>query len=128
MGVNISVTSTPDWLVAITELRGLKEKFASALYMEGERLMLQAKEQTPVLTGALRSSGMVEPPVWQQDVVQVSLGFGGPSIEYALIVHEDLSKVHPVGKAKFLEDPVRQNVESGASEARIKSDINRGSA
>jgi hypothetical protein len=27
---------------------------------------------------------------------------------YMVAVHEDLSAVHPVGKAKFLEDPIRQ--------------------
>jgi hypothetical protein len=33
-----------------------------------------------------------------------TVGFSAP---YALYVHEDLSKVHPVGQAKFLEEPAR---------------------
>ena len=33
---------------------------------------------------------------------------GQKASEYALIVHEDLNADHPVGKAKFLEDPVRR--------------------
>lgn len=28
--------------------------------------------------------------------------------EYMVAVHEDLDAIHPIGKAKFLEDPVRQ--------------------
>ena len=32
---------------------------------------------------------------------------GQPASAYVLAVHEDLSAHHPVGKAKFLEDPVR---------------------
>jgi hypothetical protein len=28
-------------------------------------------------------------------------------MDYAVIVHEDLEAIHPVGKAKFLEDPIR---------------------
>jgi hypothetical protein len=32
---------------------------------------------------------------------------GKPASAYMVAVHEDLSAVHPVGKAKFLEDPIR---------------------
>lgn len=32
---------------------------------------------------------------------------GKPASSYVIAVHEDLSKHHPIGKAKFLEDPVR---------------------
>lgn len=32
---------------------------------------------------------------------------GKPASSYVLAVHEDLSANHPIGKAKFLEDPVR---------------------
>ena len=32
---------------------------------------------------------------------------GKPASTYMLAVHEDLTKSHPHGKAKFLEDPVR---------------------
>lgn len=33
---------------------------------------------------------------------------GKPSSEYMLPVHEDLRASHPVGKAKYLEDPMRR--------------------
>ena len=33
---------------------------------------------------------------------------GRRASSYMVAVHEDLSAVHPVGKAKFLEDPVRE--------------------
>lgn len=32
---------------------------------------------------------------------------GQRASDYMVAVHEDLSAVHPIGKAKFLEDPVR---------------------
>lgn len=32
---------------------------------------------------------------------------GAPASTYAVVVHEDLMAIHPTGKAKFLEDPVR---------------------
>lgn len=52
---------------------------------------------------------------WAYEAV---LGYGGngdpinpktgrPASEYMVAVHEDMEAVHPVGKAKFLEDPVR---------------------
>lgn len=33
---------------------------------------------------------------------------GKPASSYMAVVHEDLTAHHPIGKAKFLEDPVRQ--------------------
>lgn len=33
---------------------------------------------------------------------------GQPASKYMVAVHEDLSAQHPVGKAKFLEDPIRE--------------------
>lgn len=54
--------------------------------------------------------------VWAYEAV---LGYGGngdpinprtgqPASTYMVDVHEDLTARHPVGKAKFLEDPVRE--------------------
>lgn len=33
---------------------------------------------------------------------------GQRASEYMIIVHEDLQAIHPLGKAKFLEDPVKR--------------------
>ena len=54
--------------------------------------------------------------VWAYEAI---LGYGGngdpinprtgqPASTYMVDVHEDLTAIHPVGKAKFLEDPVRE--------------------
>ena len=54
--------------------------------------------------------------VWAYEAI---LGYGGngdpinprtgqPASTYMVGVHEDLTAIHPVGKAKFLEDPVRE--------------------
>lgn len=54
--------------------------------------------------------------VWAYEAI---LGYGGngdpinprtgqPASTYMVDVHEDLTARHPVGKAKFLEDPVRE--------------------
>lgn len=41
--------------------------------------------------------------------------------EYMVVVHEDLTAVHPNGKAKFLEDPIRRYVADRFPRAIIKA-------
>lgn len=95
-----------------TALDGLGERAREAaariLFQEGERIMAVAKGQTPVDTGALRASGQVSLPTVEGSTVSVELGFGNSSVNYAVFVHENLQAKHPVGKAKYLEDPVLQ--------------------
>lgn len=80
-----------------------QDALMAALHQEAEAVMTDAKQNyVPVKTGALRASGMVQPPVGNS----VTLGFGGPAAGYAVIVHEDLTKHHPVGSAKYLELPL----------------------
>jgi len=81
---------------------------AAELYQSAEIVMTAAKELTPVDTGALRASGHVQEPKIEGGTVSVELGFGGPSVDYAEIVHEDLNANHAVGQAKFLEQPFMQ--------------------
>lgn len=89
---------------------------AASLYYEAELMMTEAKRLTPVDTGALRASGIVEQPViglggFGSDV-SVRLGFGGPAAPYAVYVHENLDPnvQHKVGQAKFLETAVLNGV------------------
>lgn len=88
--------------------RAIEEEAFQAAVEWSEETMTLAKEQTPVDTGALRASGHV-----QADAASgaIRLGFGGPAAPYAEHVHENLDAFHRVGKAKFLEDPVRQRQE-----------------
>ncbi len=94
---------------------------AAALTVEAELTMTEAKELCPVDTGALRSSGLAEPPVIAGRSISVTLGFGGPAAPYALSVHENpragqtmgrspsgatYQHYSRVGQWKFLEMPV----------------------
>jgi hypothetical protein len=83
---------------------------ASELHKEAEALMTEAKQETPVDTGALRASGHVKVPQTDNDSAVVVCGFGGPAAGYAVIVHENLEANHPTGKAKFLEDPFNRRL------------------
>lgn len=75
----------------------------SAMVLEQEAVISEAKARTPVDTGVLRASGTVLPPEVRGTEVSVTAGFGGAAAGYAVIVHERLGVHHPVGQAKFLE-------------------------
>lgn len=81
---------------------------ATALFREANAIMTAAKQDyVPVNTGALRASGVVEPPVMGMTRVSVDMGFGGPAIPYAVRQHEDLTLRHKVGGPKYLEIPLK---------------------
>ena len=71
---------------------------ASALHMEHESIMTQAKIFAPVLTGALESSGHVTLPTISGNSIISIGGFGGSAVAYAATVHE----THRT-KSKFYE-------------------------
>ncbi len=88
---------------AVTDLRA---RCAAAMYQEAEVIMAEAKSLTPVDTGALRASGHVNEPDVSENEVTVTMGFGGPAVDYAIYVHENLAAFHDDGQAKFLEQPL----------------------
>lgn len=77
-----------------------------ALRAEAEIEMTEAKRRTPVLTGALRASGVVQPVEGQ---LAVTLTFGGPAAAYAIWVHENMEAFHRTGQAKFLESTLLES-------------------
>jgi len=96
---------------------------AAALYQEGEQLIAEAKQETPVDTGALRASGHVQQPTINGRQVEVVAGFGGVAAPYAVYVHEDLTKHHPVGNAKFLENPAKRRASGMADRVASRLEV-----
>lgn len=86
-----------------------------ALREEAEIEMTEAKQRTPVGTGALRASGHVTGPTPTADGTEVKLAFGGPAAPYAVHVHENLDAFHPNGSAKFLESVLNESAPYMAS-------------
>ena len=90
----------------------------AALNQEGENIMGDSKENTPVALdgGTLRASGHVKPPKTRRGKTEVTLGYG---TVYAVAVHETPSKHDPpswvgktitfnVGGPKFLENAMKK--------------------
>lgn len=107
--ISIEVKGLDKLRARTTELvSGLPSQIANALEAEAELIVTVAKQRTPVLTGALRASGHVKPAQVSRGNVKVRMGFGGPAVNYAIYVHENLAAFHKNGQAKFLESAVMQ--------------------
>ena len=115
---------------------GLRTIEAAGLAVEAEAQyeLSLTQEQVPVDTGQLQASGRTEPADSGMIIANVIAyggppGSGGPAqtefVDYALIVHEDLAVFHKHGKAKYVEDVVRQEMGSGRAVARMSADITR---
>ena len=88
------------------------------LHDVASNIMINSQDEVPIDTKALIKSGFIV-----EEGNSIIAGYGGPNTkinpktgtlteEYALKVHEDLSVNHPVGKAKFLEDPFNEAVQN----------------
>ena len=83
-----------------------------------EEILAESIRQVPKDTNTLAKSAFYEIHGKYRNFT-ATIGYGGngdpinpktgrPASEYMVVVHEDLQAHHPVGKAKFLEDPVRE--------------------
>lgn len=87
------------------------------------KIMIVAKERTPVDTGALQKSGIVRTPEITGDTIKSVGAFGGPTsiknVDYALAVHEDLSVFHNTGQAKFFESAAEDSKEDVVNQLNV---------
>jgi len=110
MTVKINIKGIDKLVKAIRQAgdRGESE-IGAGIFQEGEQIMTESKGIVPVLTAALKDSGIVEKPVRQGNTITVTLGYGGPAAQYAIFVHEDLTAKHTSGQsAKFLSIPFKK--------------------
>lgn len=84
-----------------------------------EHILNESLKQVPIETGALMNSASYRitgdyKTGWHGqvgyciDIDYVNPKTGKAASTYVLAVHENLKAKHPVGKAKFLEDPARE--------------------
>jgi len=111
----------------IDSLRSLtssqQKAMISELHMIAEEIMMEAKRITPVDTGALRATGKITTEQTLHEH-RISLGFGDEATDYAIYVHEDLTKYHlPPTQAQFLWQPFNQWLPR--IPGRMKSAVNK---
>lgn len=94
--------------------RTIREAVATGLYQFGNMVMeISKRERVPVDTGALMNSGYVALPEDNGTEISVTMGYGGQSVDYALVVHENMNPhVHwkrPGSGPKYLENPLKES-------------------
>lgn len=95
-----------------------------------QEIIEESLAEVPRDTNALASSAYYK-VIGKYRNFSAEIGYGGngdpinprtgkPVSDYMVAVHEDLEAYHPIGKAKFLEDPVRRyQLKFGARAANI---------
>lgn len=84
----------------------------------GKLIIDESKAQVPTSTATLRNSAYTVELQTEGQVVAQRVGYGGPNDQinpktyklassYMVPVHEKINATHVQGKAKYLEDPVR---------------------
>lgn len=102
--------------VALSKLGNGSRK---ALVEACNKILDESMTQVPVDTATLMESAFYEITGYWKTGWNAVIGYGGngdpinpktgkPASSYMMAVHEDLNAYHPLGKAKFLEDPVRE--------------------
>lgn len=83
----------------------LRAAFEKEMRNIGTDILAESKRQVPVKEGTLSRSA-VKTARWEGDNFVVSISYNTP---YAAVQHENRTFNHPTkGKAKYLEDPMKQ--------------------
>ncbi len=85
----------------------IEMRLPDLVYQAGQHLRSESVKEVPVDTGRLRASATVSPVKREGGRFYVEVGYG---TDYAIYVHERTELRHRVGKAKFLEDPLKRNI------------------
>ena len=98
----------------------LPSDVGSALYIEAEKVMTDSKTNyVPVVSGALKKSGIIMKPEFTANKISVLAGFGSDTVDYAAVVHEAPAS-YGQGKRKYLSQPLQQAIpKMGANIATI---------
>lgn len=103
--------------------RGTKKATEAA----AKEIYYRSLAQVPRETNTLANSAFYE-VIGHYRNFEAIIGYGGEgdpinpisgarASEYMIAVHEDLNAHHPIGKAKFLEDPIREYQEKAGARA-----------
>ena len=89
-----------------------------------EPMMAESNAEAPKDTGYMVSTSYIEQPEVSNGQISAEMGYRA---DYAIYPHERLELHHPVGKAKFLEDPMNRNAPKLLTDVskEIQADIER---
>lgn len=114
---------------ALADLKKIRlfapDEFARALYQEGQLELTDIKKITPVDTGALRASERIEGPTREGRRIYLKIVAGGPTVQYAFAVHEDLEAFHKNGQAKYIEQPLQESAPYMSARIAKRIDLNK---
>ncbi len=126
MSIDVSLTGIEEVLAKLRKIEQMvPQLLEGAMLAELHVVREKSMERTPVDTGSLRASHTVKVERQWRDVVGI-IGVGGSAAPYAVYVHEDLHKHHPVGQAKFLEQTLREEAMFLAQRIAARIDFSRG--
>ena len=137
--VTLEVTGFREMARALDALAAqIPGEVGNAVRAEAEIEMTEAKQRTPLLTGALQASGHVTGPEQDGRDQVIRMGFGGPAgsgnhggesnnvdVGYAVWVHENMEALHPRGQAKFLESVLLESAPYLLERVAARIDLTR---
>ena len=91
-----------------------KDAGAALLNSAEAVLTLAQRVYVPVDLGPLRASGQTAGPEFEgagirgKQIIRVVIAFGSPTVDYAVVQHEEPDFQHTVGEYKYLETPLMQ--------------------
>lgn len=120
MSIKLDPVKTRSFLTHLNAVAlQVQSRSQQVLVHVANEIMTESLLQVPKDTLALMQSAYVDVSSYRRSIIQITIGYGGKSdtmnpkthqlaSSYAIQVHENLAKYHPVGKAKFLEDPINE--------------------
>lgn len=133
-GLTVEVVNLEQVISTVASKLGVELISAAhlAAKKEGQVVFVKTQHRVPYHLGQLHASGRVEEGDVSAGEATVGIAYGGPAgagrntqdVDYAMIVHEDLEAKHLFGRtAKYVENPIREELESGRSAERMAATI-----
>lgn len=118
MRISMSVTNTEFKKECQAAIEGVRKGTKAAAEEACKDILKESLNEVPRDTQTLATSAFYDIQEAYNGFVGI-VGYGGnddptnpksgvPASDYMIRVHEDLEAYHPIGKAKFLEDPVNR--------------------
>ena len=110
--VTMKITGATEAAKELTDLGVDAQRAAlAAIYSAAQDIGGRADTLVPEDEGILRGTQHISVPKAGSKKPQVSVRYGGPSADYAIVQHERMDYNHPGGgQAKYLEQPFLEEV------------------